>query len=196
MHTYIQQRSTTFRTYTGSGQNQQYPPTPILSGSYFSPNPLNAQLPGFQGGLQSSLSLSQSLPGTFLVSPSSVTSPQGHYGSPSSYTDIPPCFGSPGISSKKQQWIQQSTKNTRMIQSGQFQPSAIAWIFVSNADVFPPNAINFGNESNQSFFICRSFYENQLRVGKVFLTHEGLRAFVICKGKESQVRRIYPENEN
>ncbi|KAE9402990.1 vWA-like protein [Gymnopus androsaceus JB14] len=131
----------------------------------FSPVPQNAQvsLPGFQGSLQ-------------------------RYGSPTPYTNIPPRVGTPGTNSKKQQWIQQSTKNTRMIQSGQFQASAIAWIFVSNDGAFPPNAINFGNESNQSFFICRSFYENQLRVGKVFLEREGPRALVICKGKECRVR--------
>lgn len=125
MYANVQQRSNTFRTYSESSQNPQFPPTP-MSGSYFSPVPQNVRassiscchnradktlfsiqaqvsLPGFQGSLQ-------------------------RYGSPTPYTNIPPRVGTPGTNSKKQQWIQQSTKNTRMIQSGQFQASAIAWV--------------------------------------------------------------------
>ncbi|KAL0060901.1 hypothetical protein AAF712_012295 [Marasmius tenuissimus] len=85
-----------------------------------------------------------------------------------------------GGSTKKQQWIQQATERTSNLQSGAFQPNAISWLFVNNG-ILPPNAVNLGSET-ESVFLCRSFYEDQLRVGRVVSAPEGPRAFVACEG--------------
>ncbi|KAL0569712.1 hypothetical protein V5O48_012251 [Marasmius crinis-equi] len=90
------------------------------------------------------------------------------------------------LSTKRQQWIQQATERTRSLQSGSFHPSAISWSYVSNG-ILPQNAIDLGNEA-ESMYLCRSFYENQLRVGRVTPTPEGLKAFITCKGKDILVK--------
>ncbi|KAK1225921.1 hypothetical protein PQX77_011118 [Marasmius sp. AFHP31] len=91
-----------------------------------------------------------------------------------------------GGSTKKQQWIQQATERSSTLQSGAFQPTATSWLFVNNG-IVPPNAVNLGSET-ESVFLCRSFYEDQLRVGRVISAPEGPRALVACKGKEIQVK--------
>ncbi|KAF5334162.1 hypothetical protein D9758_014817 [Tetrapyrgos nigripes] len=119
--------------------------------------------------------------------PGYVASPPATYASaiPNFMQTPPDRPGTPGTS-KKKQWSQKAIENTKMLQSGQFNDVSIAWMFASNGTI-PPNAVSVATEGSQPSFLCRSFYENELRIGRLSAGPQGTRAFVISKGKERDV---------
>ncbi|KAK7465007.1 hypothetical protein VKT23_006218 [Stygiomarasmius scandens] len=136
---------------------------------------------------QSSILQSPPAPQMPLGNQGYVSSPESQY--PSSvpgYINAPPRVGTPGGTSKKQQWIQKSIETTRILQSGQLQTNPIVWSFVSSGSPLPPNVINLGSDSGP-VYLCRSYYENQLRIGRVSTGPHGLKACVVHKGKECPV---------